>query len=174
VAGVTGLFLGVSDMNAAIIKSVNEVTKNAVINTGIHPVDFSIQITDNTTGKITDTHYVGTVTKSEDQMIAATATIPWIQVVGRMAIALGATQTNVVNLLKDCILDAVNGGNDISEALAELDIRIAGTVDKVKKELVGSMPKIPRTGATKVAITQVVEVDTMTTGVSDGSVRVTS
>jgi hypothetical protein len=160
-------------MNAAILKCVNDLTKSTVLEAGIHPVDFSIQVTDNITGEVTDAHYVGTVSKAEDQMIAATATIPWIQVVGRMAIALGATQSNVVNLLKDAILDAVNGGNDIIEALAELDIRLAGTVDKVKKELVGSMPKIPRTGATKVAIAQVVEVDTMTTGVSDGSVRVT-
>lgn len=161
-------------MNAAILKCVNDMTKSTVLEAGIHPVDFSIQVTDNITGEVTDAHYVGTVSKADDQMIAATATIPWIQVVGRMAIALGATQANVVNLLKDCILDAVQSGDNISEALAELDIRIAGTVDKVKKELVGSMPKIPRTGATKVAITQVVEVDTMTTGVSDGSVRVTA
>jgi len=161
-------------MNAVVTKAINEVTKSSVVGAGVYPVDFNIQITDNITGEITDSHYVGTVSKADDQMIAATATIPWIQVVGRMAIALGATQANVVNLLKDCILDAVNGGKGISEALAELDIRLAGTVDKVKKELVGSMPKIPRTGATKVAITQVVEVDTMTTGVSDGSVRVTA
>jgi hypothetical protein len=162
-------------MNAAILKCVNDLTKSAnVTATGIHPVNFNLQITDNNTGEVTDAHYVGTVSKADDQMIAATATIPWIQVVGRMAIALGATQANVVNLLKDCILDAVQSGDNLSEALAELDIRIAGTVDKVKKELVGSMPKIPRTGATKVAVTEVVDIETMTTGVTDGSIAVTA
>lgn len=36
------------------------------------------------------------------------------------------------------------------------------------------MPKIPRAGATKVVVTEVVDVETMTTGVTDGSVRVTA
>ena len=162
-------------MNAAILKCVNDLTKSAnVTATGIHPVDFNLQITDNNTGETTDAHYVGTVTKAVDQMIAATATIPWIKVVGRMAISLGATQDNVVRILKDAILGAVSEGDDISSALQALDIRVAGTVEMLKKELVGSMPKIPRSGATKVAVTEVVDIETMTTGVTDGSIAVTA
>lgn len=162
-------------MNAAILRCVNDLTKSSVVTaTGIHPVDFNLQITDNNTGEVTDTHYLGTVAKSADQMIAATATIPWIKVVGRMAISLGATQDNVVRILKDAILGAVSEGDDISSALQALDIRVAGTVEMLKKELVGSMPKIPRAGATKVVVTEVVDIETMTTGVTDGSVRVTA
>jgi hypothetical protein len=148
-------------MNAAVTKAINDVTKSNVVETGIHPVDFSIQVTDHITGEVTDTHYIGTVTKAEDQMIVATATIPWIQVVGRMAISLGATQDNVLKILRDAILGAVNEGQDVSSALLELDVRVAGTVAKIKKELAGNLPKIPRSGATKVAVTESVEIETM-------------
>lgn len=129
-------------MNAAILKCVNDLTKSATVTaTGIHPVDFNLQITDNNTGETTDAHYLGTVAKSADQMIAATATIPWIKVVGRMAISLGATQANVLTILKDAILDAVKEGDDISAALQAMDIRVAGTVEMLKRSLSAPCPR---------------------------------
>jgi hypothetical protein len=149
-------------MNAAVIKAASKVLESTdTIEVGNHHVDFIVSITDNIADETTTHHYQGTVSKSSDQMIAATATIPWLQVVGRMAIALGATQDNTLKLLRECILGAVNGGQDVSSALLELDVRIAGTVDKVKKELTGSLPKIPRAGAVKVLVQESVEVETM-------------
>lgn len=124
---------------------------------GVHPVDLTVNITDNLTQDTTTHRLMGSVTVGKDQMIAATATIPWIKVIGRMALSLGATQANVVQLLRDTILSAASEGSDIGTALQAMDIRVAGTIDMVKKELAESLPKIPRAGAVSVKVTEAVD-----------------
>lgn len=126
------------------------------IDPGNYPVDLTIQVTDNYSDTTTTKHVVGMVKREKDQMIAPTATIPWLTVCARLAISLGATHDNLINKLREAILSATAGG-DVDTAIKALDIRVAGSIDQIKKELVDGMPRIPRRGSTKVTITEITD-----------------
>ena len=126
------------------------------IDPGTYPVDLTIQVTDNYAETTTTRHVVGTVKREKDQLIAPTATIPWLTVCARLAISLGATHDNLINKLREAILSATAGG-DVDMAIKALDIRVAGSIDQIKKELVFGMPKTPRRGSTKVTLTEVAD-----------------
>lgn len=128
------------------------------IDPGTYPVDLTIQVTDNYAETTTIKHVVGTVKREKDQLIAPTATIPWLTVCARLAISLGATHDNLINKLREAILSATAGG-DVDTAIKALDIRVAGSIDQIKKELVDGMPKTPRRGSTKVTLTEVTDGD---------------
>jgi hypothetical protein len=101
---------------------------------------------------------VGAVKREKDHLIAPTATIPWLTVCARLAISLGATHDNLINKLREAILSATANG-DVDTAIKALDIRVAGSIDQIKRELVEGMPKTPRRGSTKVNITEVTDGD---------------
>lgn len=134
---------------------------------GVHPVDLTLTVTDNVSGVVDTTHYVGSVQKCEDQMIAATATIPWLTVCARLALSLGITHDAVLAKLRDAILSAVDDADSVDAAIKAMDKRVAGSVDLIKAEIAAKLPLIPRSGATKVAIKEVsvvasVEVEVLT------------
>lgn len=126
------------------------------IDPGTYPVDLTVSVTDNYTNTTTTKHVMGVVKREKDQMIAPTATIPWLTVCARLAISLGATHDNLINKLREAILSATAGG-DVDTAIKALDIRVAGSIDQIKKELVDGMPRIPRRGSTKVTLTEVAD-----------------
>lgn len=125
------------------------------IDPGTYPVDLTINVTDNYTQTTTTKRVVGAVKREKDQMIAPTATIPWLTVCARLAISLGATHDNIINKLRQAIISATTG--EVDNAIRALDMRVAGSIDQIKRELVEGVPKTPRRGSTKVNITEVTD-----------------
>lgn len=129
------------------------------IDPGTYPVDLTVSVTDNYTQTTTTKRVVGVVKREKDHLIAPTATIPWLTVCARLAISMGATHDNIVNKLREAILSATTG--EVDNAIRALDMRVAGSIDQIKRELVEGVPKTPRRGSTKVTITEVTEDDSV-------------
>ena len=129
------------------------------IDPGTYPVDITVSVTDNYTQTTTTKRVVGAVKKEKDHLIAPTATIPWLTVCARLAISMGATHDNIIHKLREAILSATTG--EVDNAIRALDMRVAGSIDQIKRELVEGMPKTPRRGSTKVTITEVTEDDSV-------------
>ena len=129
------------------------------IDPGTYPVDLSVSVTDNYTQTTTTKRVVGVVKREKDHLIAPTATIPWLTVCARLAISMGATHDNIINKMREAILSATTG--EVDNAIRALDMRVAGSIDQIKRELVEGMPRTPRRGSTKVDITEVTEDDSV-------------
>lgn len=129
------------------------------IDPGTYPVDLTVSVTDNYSATTTTKRVVGVVKREKDHLIAPTATIPWLTVCARLAISMGATHDNIINKLREAILSATTG--EVDNAIRALDMRVAGSIDQIKRELVEGMLKTPRRGSTKVTITEVTEDDSV-------------
>jgi hypothetical protein len=94
---------------------------------------------------------VGSVERHEDQWIAPTISIPLIPVVAFLWERLGVERDTAMTILRDAITDAMQSKTNESPSIKSRMDEVAEAVAAVKRDLIGSLPKMRRTGRTDVS-----------------------
>jgi hypothetical protein len=94
---------------------------------------------------------VGSVEKHEDQWITPTISIPLIPVVAFLWERLGVERDTAMTILRDAITEAMQSKTNESPSIKSRMDEVAEAVAAVKRDLIGSLPKMRRTGRTDVS-----------------------
>jgi hypothetical protein len=94
---------------------------------------------------------VGSVERHEDQWIAPTISIPLIPVVAFMWERLGVERDTAMTILRDAITEAMQSKTNESPSIKSRMDEVAEAVAAVKRDLIGVLPKMRRTGRTDVS-----------------------
>ena len=93
----------------------------------------------------------GSVEKHEDQWIAPTISIPLIPVVACLWERLGVERDTAMTILRDAITEAMQSKTNESPSIKSRMDEVAEAVAAVKRDLIGVLPKMRRTGRTDVS-----------------------
>ena len=88
----------------------------------------------------------GTVEKKPDQHVAPTTSLPTILTIALLLQKSGATGPHALNLLKDCISEAMANGKSKDKEIAAQVQEVEKVVETVKRELIAKLPKQKRSG----------------------------
>jgi hypothetical protein len=94
---------------------------------------------------------VGSVERHEDQWIAPTISIPLIPVVAFLWERLGVERDTAMTILRDAITEAMQSKTNESPSIKSRMDEVAEAVAAVKRDLIGVLPKMRRTGRTDVS-----------------------
>jgi hypothetical protein len=94
---------------------------------------------------------VGSVERHEDQWIAPTISIPLIPVVAFLWERLGVERDTAMIILRDAITEAMQSKTNESPSIKSRMDEVAEAVAAVKRDLIGVLPKMRRTGRTDVS-----------------------
>lgn len=94
---------------------------------------------------------VGSVEKHEDQWIAPTISIPLIPVIAFFWDRLGVERDTAMGVLRDAITEAMQSKTNESPSIKSKMDEVAEAVAAVKRDLIGVLPKMRRTGKTDVS-----------------------
>jgi hypothetical protein len=89
---------------------------------------------------------VGSVEKHEDQWIAPTISIPLIPVVAFLWERLGVERDTAMTILRDAITEAMQSKTNESPSIKSRMDEVAEAVAAVKRDLIGVLPKMRRSG----------------------------
>ena len=92
----------------------------------------------------------GTVERHEDQWIAPTVSIPLIPVVAFLWERLGVEREDAMGILRGAIQDAMRAKVEESPSIKSKMDDVAEAVAAVKRDLIGELPKMRRSGRTDV------------------------
>jgi len=98
----------------------------------------------------------GTVERHEDQWIAPTVSIPLIPVVAFLWERLGVERGEAMGILRGAIQDAMRAKVEESPSIKSKMDDVAEAVAAVKRDLIGELPKMRRTGRTDVSDLRVI------------------
>lgn len=93
----------------------------------------------------------GSVERHEDQWIAPTISIPLIPVVAFLWERLGVERDTAMTILRDAITEAMQSKTNESPSIKSRMDEVAEAVAAVKRDLIGVLPKMRRTGRTDVS-----------------------
>lgn len=93
----------------------------------------------------------GSVERHEDQWIAPTISIPLIPVIAFLWERLGVEQDAAMSVLRDAIREAMQSKTNESPSIKSRMDEVAEAVAAVKRDLIGELPKMRRTGRTDVS-----------------------
>ena len=94
---------------------------------------------------------VGSVERHEDQWIAPTISIPLIPVIAFFWSRLGVEKDTAMEVLRDAIKEAMLSKTNESPSIKSKMDEVAEAVAAVKRDLIGVLPKMRRTGRTDVS-----------------------
>jgi len=114
------------------------------LDVGLHHIDETVVI-----------RVSGTVERHEDQWIAPTISIPLIPVIAFFWERLGVGRDAAMSVLRDAIAEAMRMKTDESPSIKSKMDEVAEAVASVKRDLIGELPKMRRTGRTDVSDLQV-------------------
>ena len=88
----------------------------------------------------------GTVEKKDDQYVAPTTSLPTILTIALLLQKSGATGPHALNLLKECITEAMTTGSSKDKEIAARVKEVEKAVETVKRDLIAKLPKQKRSG----------------------------
>lgn len=88
----------------------------------------------------------GTVEKKDDQFVAPTTSLPTILTIALLLQKSGATGPHALNLLKECITEAMTSGTSKDKEIAARVKEVEKAVETVKRDLIAKLPKQKRAG----------------------------
>jgi hypothetical protein len=88
----------------------------------------------------------GTVEKKADQYVAATTSLPTILTIALLLQKSGVTGPHALNLLKQCISEAMANGKSKDKEIAAQVKEVEKVVETVKRDLIAKLPKQKRSG----------------------------
>ncbi|MFM8703101.1 MAG: hypothetical protein ACKOHG_04410 [Planctomycetia bacterium] len=98
----------------------------------------------------------GTVERHEDQWIAPTVSIPLIPVIAFFWERLGVVEKDrAMGVLRDAITEAMRAEVNESPSIKSKMYDVAEAIAAVKRDLIGELPRMRRTGRTDVGDLQV-------------------
>ena len=97
----------------------------------------------------------GSVERHEDQWIAPTVSIPLIPTIAFFWDRLGVEKHAAMTVLREAITEAMRAKTDESPSIKSKMDDVAEAVAAVKRDLIGELPKMRRTGRTDVSDLQV-------------------
>lgn len=127
-----------SNVKALIVKKFKD--QELDLGVGRHSVDEMFVV-----------HVSGSVERHEDQWIAPTVSIPLIPTIAFFWDRLGVERNAALNMLRDAIADAMQSNTNESPSIKSKMDEVAEAVAAVKRDLIGSLPKMRRTGRTDVS-----------------------
>jgi hypothetical protein len=126
-----------SNVKALIVKKFKDADLD--LDVGRHWVDETVVV-----------RVSGTVERHEDQWIAPTVSIPLIPVVAFLWERLGVERADAMGILRGAIQDAMRAKVEESPSIKSKMDDVAEAVAAVKRDLIGELPKMRRTGRTDV------------------------
>ena len=93
----------------------------------------------------------GSVERHEDQWIAPTVSIPLIPTIAFFWERLGVEKDAVMSVLRETIAEAMRAKTDESPSIKSKMDDVAEAVAAVKRDLIGELPKMRRSGRTDVS-----------------------
>jgi hypothetical protein len=126
-----------SNVKALIVKKFKDADLD--LDVGRHWVDETVVV-----------RVSGTVERHEDQWIAPTVSIPLIPVVAFLLERLGIERNRAVMILREAITEAMRANVEESPSIKSKMDDVAEAVAAVKRDLIGELPKMRRTGRTDV------------------------
>ena len=127
-----------SSIKALIVKKFKDA--EADLNVGRHWIDETVVL-----------RVSGTVERYEDQWIAPTISIPLISTIAFFWERLGVEKGAAMSVLREAISDAMRAKTDESPAIKSKMDDVAEAVAAVKRDLIGELPKMRRSGRTDVS-----------------------
>ena len=88
----------------------------------------------------------GMVEKKDDQYVAPTTSLPTILTIALLLQKSGATGPHALNLLKECITEAMTSGTSKDKEIAARVKEVEKAVETVKRDLIAKLPKQKRAG----------------------------
>lgn len=94
----------------------------------------------------------GEMIVSEDYERAATQSIPHLEVLALALHRAGITRDKTIELIADSVRDCLQDKDSAVGCIKELFPDIVGMIDRIKREIVGKLPKQRCKGAVKVSL----------------------
>ena len=132
-----------TNLKALIVKKFKDADLDLDI--GHHFIDETVVV-----------HVNGSVERHEDQWIAPTVSIPLIPVVAFLWERLGVERGEAMGILRGAIQDAMRAKVEESPSIKSKMDDVAEAVAAVKRDLIGELPKMRRTGRTDVSDLRVI------------------
>lgn len=131
-----------SSIKALIVKKFKDAELDLEV--GRHWVDKTVVI-----------RVSGTVERHEDQWIAPTISIPLIPTIAFFWDRLGVGKDAAMSVLREAITEAMQAKTNESPSIKSKIDDVATAVAVVKRDLIGELPKMHRSGRTDVSDLQV-------------------
>jgi hypothetical protein len=131
-----------SSIKALIVKKFKDAELDLEV--GRHWVDETVVI-----------RVSGTVERHEDQWIAPTISIPLIPTIAFFWDRLGVGKDAAMSVLREAITEAMKAKTNESPSIKGKIDDVAAAVAAVKRDLIGELPKMRRSGRTDVSDLQV-------------------
>ena len=100
----------------------------------------------------------GTVEKKPDQYVAGTTSLTTILTIALLLQKSGVTGPHALNLLKDCISEAMANGKSKDKEIAAQVKEVEKVVETIKRDLIAKLPKQKRSGR---VVTKELEIEVM-------------
>jgi hypothetical protein len=97
-------------------------------------------------------HLKGQMIVSEDYERAATQNIPHLEVLALTLYRAGVTRDKTIELIGDSVRDVLEDKDSAVGCIKELFPEIVGMIDRIKRDIVGKLPKQQCKGAVKVSL----------------------
>lgn len=91
-------------------------------------------------------HVRGVVERGEDQMVAATVSIPLVPTLALLIEKCGVNGDEALRLLREAILEAVDNRSTKCRKIQERIANVNEAVSAVKRQLIEKLPRMHRTG----------------------------
>lgn len=131
-----------STLKALIVKKFKDEIVD--LDVGRHHVDETFVV-----------HVEGSVERHEDQWVAPTVSIPLIPTIAFFWDRLGVEKAEALTVLRDAITQAMKADVEETPAIKNKMDDVAAAIGAVKRDLIGVLPKMRRTGRTDVSDLQV-------------------
>ena len=118
--------------------TLDKARKN--VKPGNYPIDFTVKVT-------------GNVSVANDTSKLPTVAIPYKAVIGLLLQRAGCTREASKQLLLDVMQQALNAGKNADEVFKEQVQTVEESIEKLSKEIIEKLPKIPVNGAVDVDVT---------------------
>lgn len=124
-------------LKALIVKKFKDAEMD--LDVGRHWVDETVVV-----------RFSGTVERHEDQWIAPTISIPLIPTIAFFCEKLGGENNAAMSVMRDAITEAMQAQTNESPSIKSKMDDVAEAVAAVKRDLIGELPKMRRSGRTDV------------------------
>lgn len=137
--------IGVSTLKGVLCKALKAYEGQIDLEPGQYTLDQQILVT-----------IKGDMTKIADDEATPTVKVPQLAVMAMLARRMGATREAALKHLRECLKEALDNGEKMSDVIAADVAEFEKAIDDVRKSVLAGQPKIPRMGrvmASKLAVT---------------------